>query len=244
MTKLSLCVGLFCAQANPVCRWELLPEDHMWKFRRRDSSKPGVVPESCDTEEQLSYCCCGDDFNEPPLVLRMWDPRRGGSGPKVLALWLGSSRLWAAAFNSWRLGLSRMKRPSPPAALGRDQIETRNIEAQHRGDSTKKSCSKTVFFKKDSLRWLCRVLCCWGLGSGVAVAVLQAGSCGSNSTPRLGTSICRGSSPRNGKKTKPKHQKTALRWQNSGGLFCKHTDFPQWSLTKRSSLMKKPQRPM
>ena len=41
----------------------------------------------------------------------------------------------------------------------------------------------------------CHELCCrsqmW-LGSGVAVAVVSAGSCSSNSTPSLGTSICAG----------------------------------------------------
>ena len=39
------------------------------------------------------------------------------------------------------------------------------------------------------------------LGSGVVVALVEAGSCSSDSTPSLGTSICHGSSPRKGKKT-------------------------------------------
>ena len=34
------------------------------------------------------------------------------------------------------------------------------------------------------------------LGSGVAVAVVGAGSCSSNSTPSLGTSICHGCGPK------------------------------------------------
>ena len=40
------------------------------------------------------------------------------------------------------------------------------------------------------------------LGSCVAVALVQAGVYSSNSTPSLGTSLCHGSSPRKGKKTK------------------------------------------
>ena len=43
------------------------------------------------------------------------------------------------------------------------------------------------------------------LGSCVAVAVVEAGSCSSDSTPSLGASICRGCSP---PKTKPKQNKT------------------------------------
>ena len=42
--------------------------------------------------------------------------------------------------------------------------------------------------------WCCRELWCrsqmW-LGSGIAVALVQAGGCSSNSTPSLGTSMCR-----------------------------------------------------
>ena len=60
-----------------------------------------------------------------------------------------------------------------------------------------------------------RIRCChelwcgsqtW-LGSGVAVAVVQAGSCRSNSTPSLGTSTCCGGSP---KKTGKKKKKTRV----------------------------------
>ena len=43
------------------------------------------------------------------------------------------------------------------------------------------------------------------LGSCVAVALVQASSCSSNLTPGLGTSICRGCSP---KKKKKKRKKT------------------------------------
>ena len=42
------------------------------------------------------------------------------------------------------------------------------------------------------------------LGSCVAVAVVQAGSCSSDWTPSLGTSTCHGSGPRKGRKTKKK----------------------------------------
>ena len=37
-------------------------------------------------------------------------------------------------------------------------------------------------------------------GSGIAVAVAVAGSCSSDSTPSLGTSICRGCGPKKKKK--------------------------------------------
>ena len=45
------------------------------------------------------------------------------------------------------------------------------------------------------------------LGSGIAVAVVQASSCGSGWTPSLGTSMCRRCGPRKGKKTKKKKTK-------------------------------------
>ena len=58
---------------------------------------------------------------------------------------------------------------------------------------------------------VCRELCCrsqtW-LGSGLAVAVVEAGSCSSNSTPRLGTSICCRCSPE--KKTGSSHRGSAV----------------------------------
>ena len=44
------------------------------------------------------------------------------------------------------------------------------------------------------------------LGSGVAVAVVQAGSCSSNSTPSLGTSICRRLGPKKKKAKKGRGQ--------------------------------------
>ena len=51
--------------------------------------------------------------------------------------------------------------------------------------------------------WRCHKLCCrpqMRLRSCVAVAVVEAGSCSSNSTPSLGTSICRRGSPKKIKK--------------------------------------------
>ena len=59
----------------------------------------------------------------------------------------------------------------------------------------------------------CRELWCrlqTRLGSCVAVAVAEAGSCSSDSTPGLGTSICCRSGPRNGKKTKKKREKRKI----------------------------------
>ena len=53
----------------------------------------------------------------------------------------------------------------------------------------------------------CRELWCTSqtrLRSSVAMAVAQASGYSSDSTPSLGTSICRGSGPRNNKKTKKK----------------------------------------
>ena len=42
------------------------------------------------------------------------------------------------------------------------------------------------------------------LGSVMAVAGVEAGSCSSDSTPRLGTSICLGCGPKKKKKKKKK----------------------------------------
>ena len=56
-----------------------------------------------------------------------------------------------------------------------------------------------------------------GLGSSLAVAVVQAGSCSSDSTPGLGTSICGGCSPK-----RPKGKKKVLFLRHcrlSRGLF-------------------------
>jgi len=60
--------------------------------------------------------------------------------------------------------------------------------------------------------WRCRELWCrWQmrLGSCIAVAVVWAGSCSSDSTPSLGTSICFGCGPkkRTKKKEKKRHRK-------------------------------------
>ena len=44
------------------------------------------------------------------------------------------------------------------------------------------------------------------LGPQVAVAVMQAGSCGSNFTPTLGTAICLKYSPKKKKKKKKKEE--------------------------------------
>ena len=42
------------------------------------------------------------------------------------------------------------------------------------------------------------------MGSGIAVVVVQASSCSSDSTPSLGTSVCHGHSPKKQKKKKLK----------------------------------------
>ena len=60
------------------------------------------------------------------------------------------------------------------------------------------------------------------LGSGVAVAVVWAGSYSSDSTPSLGTSICRGCSPKKTKKKKkekPNKKTTPLYWISGIGLW-------------------------
>ena len=63
--------------------------------------------------------------------------------------------------------------------------------------------------------WHCRELWCRShksLRSHVSVAVVYAGSCSSDLTPSLGTSICRSFGPKKQKtKTKPKTQKTNLK---------------------------------
>ena len=57
--------------------------------------------------------------------------------------------------------------------------------------------------------WHCRGLWCWSqmwLGSHIAVAVAQAGRYSCDSTPSLGTSICRGCGPKKaGKKPVLRH---------------------------------------
>ena len=49
------------------------------------------------------------------------------------------------------------------------------------------------------------------LGSHVAVALASAGGCSSHSTPSLGTSICSGSGPRKGEKTKKRKKQVLVR---------------------------------
>ena len=58
------------------------------------------------------------------------------------------------------------------------------------------------------------------LGSRVAVAVVLAGSCSSNWTPSLGTSICQRCSP---KKTKKRKEKKGM----FSGLNAGHLSFPE-----------------
>ena len=69
--------------------------------------------------------------------------------------------------------------------------------------------------------WRCRELWCRSkmrLGSRVAVAVVEAGSCISYSTPSPGTSICRGCSPNRKKKKKKKktHKKAKNKAKQKG----------------------------
>ena len=76
-------------------------------------------------------------------------------------------------------------------------------------------------------QWV-RVQCCcelwcrsqrW-LGSCVAVVVVQAGSCTSDSTPSLGTSICHRGSPKKQKKNKTKQNKTNKQTKKPKVKFC------------------------
>ena len=74
--------------------------------------------------------------------------------------------------------------------------------------------------------WCCCELWCRSqarFGSGVAVAVAQAGGYSSDETPSLGTSICRGSSPRKGKKTKKKKKKI-FSWNSCSGSVVNKSD--------------------
>ena len=62
-----------------------------------------------------------------------------------------------------------------------------------------------------SVGWHCHELWCRSqtqLGSSIAVAVVQAGSCSSSLTPSLGTSICFGCGPKKQKKKKKRLQIT------------------------------------
>ena len=75
---------------------------------------------------------------------------------------------------------------------------------------TMRLCVQSLALLSGLRIWHCHEMCCrsqmW-LVSGIAVAVVQASSYSSNQTPSLGTSICRGSGLRNGKKTKNKNKK-------------------------------------
>ena len=64
-------------------------------------------------------------------------------------------------------------------------------------------------------QWVRDSVCCcelwcrlqtW-LGSGIAVATVEAGSCGSDSTPNLGTSMCCGCGPKKTKKERKKKKR-------------------------------------
>ena len=86
--------------------------------------------------------------------------------------------------------------------------------------------------------WHCHELGCrlqiW-LGSCVAVAVVWAGSCSSDSTPYLGTSICRRCSPKKAKRHTHKKIPTTKAWPS--GIT---TEFPRWSLCFSLSLFHTP----
>ena len=77
------------------------------------------------------------------------------------------------------------------------------------------------------LRIQCRhELCCWlkmWLRSNVAVAVAMDGSCSSDSTPSLGTSICHGCSLKKQKKKRKK--KIVLKGAESGAGIPFHRHF-------------------
>ena len=79
---------------------------------------------------------------------------------------------------------------------------------------------------------ICRCYELWcrlqtSLRSGVSVAVAQASSCSSDSTPSLGTSVCRGCGPKRTKKQKAKqrnenpllHQEM-IEYDNSSNNLC------------------------
>ena len=62
-------------------------------------------------------------------------------------------------------------------------------------------------------------------GSGVAVAVVQAGSCSSDSTPSLGTSICLGCGPKKQKQTHTQTKKTGFGRFNNDMLLALFTHY-------------------
>ena len=63
------------------------------------------------------------------------------------------------------------------------------------------------------------------LGSGVAVAVVEAGSCSSDSAPSLGTSICCGSGPKEQNK-QTKNQKIKFTFQRALATTHAHETSP------------------
>ena len=66
--------------------------------------------------------------------------------------------------------------------------------------------------------WRCLELQCrsqmW-LGSSVAVAMVEVGSCSSDSTPSLGTSVCSEGSPKKTKRKKKVGQALSPRWREA-----------------------------
>ena len=88
----------------------------------------------------------------------------------------------------------------------------------------------------------CRELQCrlkTQLSFGVAVAVVQAGSCSSNQTPSLGSSICHGCGPK--KQTKPNQNKTKTTQQiTNKDLLCSTGSYTQHLVIKKKKSPKFP----
>ena len=77
------------------------------------------------------------------------------------------------------------------------------------------------------------------LGSHVAVALLWSGGYSSDSTPSLGTSMCCGIGPRNGKKDKKKKGIGVRKRQlcaDAGGFLQKNTSGCGWAPSKARSV--------
>ena len=64
------------------------------------------------------------------------------------------------------------------------------------------------------------------LGSGVAMAVMKASSYSSNSTPSLGTSICRGCGPKKTKDKKKKKREREIEFTEVEKVVAKHAPLP------------------